>query len=164
MFVFRKLSWKLVSMFSLIIIVSTTAISLYAVYNMQDKITAASYEKLHSDLNVTKTIINKQIPGAWAIQDGKLVKGTMVIHDLAMLDEIKAMTGDNVTIFLGDTRIATTVSGADGKKGTGTKAAAEVSNAVLTNNQIFLGKAQVVGVENQTIYEPIRAPGARSLA
>ncbi|WP_319404013.1 methyl-accepting chemotaxis protein [uncultured Anaeromusa sp.] len=161
MFVFRKLSWKLVAMFSLIIIASTSAISLYAVYNMQDKVTAASYEKLHSDLNVTKTILDKQLPGAWAMQDGKLVKGNTVIHDLAILDEIKEMTGDSVTIFLGDTRIATTVSGADGKKGTGTKAAAEVSNAVLTNNQIFLGKAQVVGVENQTIYEPIRDAGGK---
>ena len=156
MFLLKRLSWKMVSIFALITILGTSIISCYAVYTMEEKIIAASREKLRSDLNVAKEYINQRIPGAWSKQDGKLFKGNTLINDLTLIDEIKAMTGTNVTLFLNDTRIATTVRNAEGKRGTGTVAAEAVADTVLRNNKLYVGKALVVGMENQTIYEPLQ--------
>jgi methyl-accepting chemotaxis protein len=155
MFLFKRLSWKMVCIFALIIIIGTSAISYYAVYTMQDKIISASHEKLRSDLTVARKYLDKQIPGSWAVKDSKLYKGNTLINDTVIVDEIKDMTSDNVTIFLDDVRIATTVSNTDGTRATGTKAIDEVSNIVLKNNKTFIGKAQVVGAVNQTVYDPI---------
>lgn len=155
MFVLKRLSWKLVCIFALITIIGTSAISFFAVYNMQEKIVSASHEKLRSDLKVAKAFLNKQLPGSWEEKGGKLFKGNTVINDIEIVDDIKEMTGDDFTIFLDDMRIATTVRSLDGNRGTGTKAIETVSSTVLRNNKTFVGKAQVVGVENQTIYEPI---------
>lgn len=156
MHIFDRLCRKLVCIFSLVVILSTSLLSFYAVYSMKEKIIAASYEKLHSDLTVTKTFFDKQLPGLWEVKDGKLLKGNAMVNDTLRVDAIKEMTGDNVTIFLGDTRIATTVTNPEGSRVIGTKATEAVTNAVLNQNKIFVGKASVVGVDNQTIYEPIK--------
>ena len=54
-----------------------------------------------------------------------------------------------------DTRVATSVKDAQGKRAIGTKASNEVVERVLNNKAVFEGKASVVGVENETIYKPI---------
>ncbi|MBC8014228.1 MAG: cache domain-containing protein, partial [Sporomusaceae bacterium] len=155
MFIFKRLSWKLVFIFVLIIICGTSAIGYYAAYNMQDKIFSVAQEKLRSDLTVAKTYFNNKIPGSWEVKDGKLFKGNILINDIGIVDEIKEMTNDSITIFLDDVRIATTVRRPDSARVTGTKAAEEVSNTVLKSNKTFIGTAQVAGIVNQTVYEPI---------
>ena len=152
---FKKLSWKLVTVFALIIIVGTSAMGYYSVRSMEDKIVTAAQEKLKSDLNVTKIFINAKMPGYWSVTDGKLYKGNSLIHDSQIVDEIKQMISGNVTVFLGDTRVATSVLNAEGKRAVGTKAAPEVVRTVMQNNATFIGKAQVVGSINLTAYEPI---------
>jgi methyl-accepting chemotaxis protein len=154
-FIFKRLSWRLVFIFVIITFFSTSAIGYYAVYNMQEKVISASREKLRSDLTVAKAHFNNRVPGAWAVKNGKLFKGNILVNDIMIIDEIKEMTKDDVTIFLDDVRVATTVRKPDGTRVTGTKAAEQVSNTVLKSNKTFLGKAQVVGVDNQTVYEPI---------
>jgi methyl-accepting chemotaxis protein len=154
-FIFKRLSWRLVFIFVIITFFSTSAIGYYAVYNMQEKVISASREKLRSDLTVAKAHFNNRVPGAWAVKNGKLFKGNILVNDIMIIDEIKEMTKDDVTIFLDDVRVATTVRKPDGTRVIGTKAAEQVSNTVLKSNKTFLGKAQVVGVDNQTVYEPI---------
>jgi methyl-accepting chemotaxis protein len=154
-FIFKRLSWRLVFIFVIITFFGTSTIGYYAVYNMQEKVISASREKLRSDLTVAKAYFNNRVPGAWVVKDGKLFKGNILVNDIVIIDEIKEMTKDDVTIFLDDVRVATTVRKPDGTRVTGTKAAEQVSNTVLKSNKTFLGKAQVVGVDNQTVYEPI---------
>lgn len=155
MFTFKHLSWKLVFVFSLIIICGTSAIGIYSVYNLQTKIVSAAQEKLRSDLTIVKAYFNSRVPGDWDVKDNRLFKGDTLINDSEFVDEIKEMTNDNVTIFLNDTRVATSVLTPEGKRAVGTKASVEVANVVLKSNKSFVGKAQVVGVDNQAVYEPI---------
>ena len=161
MFLFKRLSWKLIVTFVLIIIGCTFSIGYYAVFSMQDKVIAASQEKLRSDLKVAKAYLEKQLPGNWEARSGQLFKGDKLVNDLVLIDDVKEMTGDNVTVFLDDVRIATTVRQQNGSRGVGTKAAPEVAATVLKDRRTFLGKAQVVGVDNQTIYEPITDAGGK---
>lgn len=128
-------------------------VTLWTVYN---KVISTALEKLEGDLAMSKACLDDKFPGKWSVQDGKLLKGETVMNDnVAMVDLIGKNTGDNVTIFLGDTRIATNVTNASGARATGTKAADHVIETVLKNAKRFQGKAQVVGIDNQAIYEPI---------
>ena len=60
-----------------------------------------------------------------------------------------------MTIFAGDTRAVTNVTLADGKRATGTKAAANVIDAVLVKGGEYSGQAMVVGSPYQAYYKPI---------
>ena len=63
-----------------------------------------------------------------------------------------------VTVFCGDTRVATTVLGPDGKIATGTQVSPEVRRQVLEQGQTWLGRAFVVDEWYLSAYEPIRDP------
>ncbi|SPF49987.1 Methyl-accepting chemotaxis protein [Candidatus Desulfosporosinus infrequens] len=101
-------------------------------------------------------IIDKSFPGEWSIRDNKLYKGLTVINDTTIVDQIGKLANDNVTIFQGNTRIATNVKKADGTRAVGTTVASEVEQATLKEGKTYVGEAVVVGVKNQTIYEPIK--------
>ena len=67
-----------------------------------------------------------------------------------------------VTVFCGDTRVATTVLGPDGRIAVGTRVSPEVRRQVLEEGQTWLGRAFVVDEWYLSAYEPIRDPrGAR---
>ena len=159
MFAFKRLSGKLVVVFLVILACGNVLIGGYAIYHLNGKVVSAAQEKLKSDLSIAKVFLDSRIPGPWSVREDKLFKGNTPLNDIDIVDEFHKMSGDNITLFLGDTRIATSVWTADGKRATGTKAAAEVADAVLKKHAVFLGKAQVVGVVNQAIYEPILAEG-----
>jgi two-component system NtrC family sensor kinase len=63
-----------------------------------------------------------------------------------------------VTVFCGDTRVATTVLGPDGKVATGTQVSPEVRRQVLEEGQTWLGRAFVVDEWYLSAYEPLRDP------
>ena len=71
-------------------------------------------------------------------EDGDLMKGD---HDLTtdetLLDSYVAGTKMQVTLFYGDTRVATTLVGDDGKRMIGTKASEEVAETVLVKGEDY---------------------------
>lgn len=147
---------RLIIAFTLILMIVTGVMGIYATSIMSQKILAASHEKLKSDLALGKEIINEQYPGNWHIQNGKLYKGSTLIEDnYQIIDLIGKSTGDNVTIFCGDTRVATNVT-KDGQRQVGTQASEQVVQTVLKQGQTYIGRADVVGVWNETAYEPIK--------
>jgi len=163
MFGFRKLSWKLVCIFVLIIVCGTSAIGYYSICTMQDKIVSAAQEKLRSDLSVAKAYLNSRAAGPWSLKDGQMMKGNALINGMVIIDDIKGMTNDNVTIFLNDVRVATTVLNPDGSRAIGTKAAEQVASTVMREGKTYLGMAQVVGVTHQTIYEPLADESGKAI-
>ncbi|MDL2253453.1 methyl-accepting chemotaxis protein [Ruminococcaceae bacterium OttesenSCG-928-I18] len=72
----------------------------------------------------------------------------------AYVDSLKEITGLQATVFLGDTRIATTVLNEEGQRAVGTQAAPEVAAQVL-GGQVYTGTAQVVGESYFVSYTPI---------
>jgi methyl-accepting chemotaxis protein len=71
------------------------------------------------------------------------------------VDYVKTLGKAEVTIFLGDTRLVTTVKNDKGERNTGTKAADNVSKTVL-GGQSYTGKAPVAGKNHYTHYTPLR--------
>ncbi len=72
------------------------------------------------------------------------------------VDYIKAMTGSDFTIFLGDERINTTII-IDGVRQVGTKLNAKIAQKVL-GNESYRGQAELLGQPYYTVYEPLIGP------
>ena len=70
----------------------------------------------------------------------------------------------SVTIFLGETRIATNIKNPDGSRGTGTKlAAGAVHDAVLRDGRSYSGPTTILGASYLAVYKPIRDAQAQTI-
>lgn len=148
---------KILLLVLLMIVGQSVAMGTYAVLTMHVKVIEAAQEKLMSDLALGRTLLEERYPGEWSIRDGSLYKGEVRMNEnFELVDLIGSLTGDTVTIFQGDTRVATCVKKADGTRAVGTKVSDNVAQAVLKEGQTYVGEADVVGTINQTAYEPIK--------
>lgn len=137
-------------------LVGTGIIATFSITTLRAEIVKSAHEKLASDLSFGSQLINISFPGNWAIRDSKLYKGEELMNDNLIIDEIGKLAGDNVTIFQGNTRVATNVKKADGTRAVGTTVAPTIEQATLKEGKTYIGEADVVGIKNQTIYEPIK--------
>jgi methyl-accepting chemotaxis protein len=105
-------------------------------------------------------IVKYAILGAHPIEHGGKVIGAvalgMELSGEAHVDEIKALTGLEVTIFEDDTRISTTVM-KDGKRAVGTKMDnPKVLETVLQKGEMFLSQNKILGKNYETAYWPLK--------
>ncbi|WP_068675141.1 methyl-accepting chemotaxis protein [Oceanobacillus sp. Castelsardo] len=100
--------------------------------------------------------LNETYEGDWEIKGGELYKGNVKINDNnELMDKIGEITNGAVTIFQGDTRVATNVM-QDGQRTIGTKADPEVTEVVLKNQETFIGEADIVGEDYLAMYKPLK--------
>jgi len=125
---------------------------------MKDRAVAAATIKAQTDLATCEEIIDKTYPGSWYVQDGSLYKGPVKISlNNDLVDHLSRLTGDTVTIFLGERRVATTIRSSNGERAIGTNVSANVAQKVLKDGQTYVGEANVVGDWYQSGYVPLRA-------
>ena len=84
---------------------------------------------------------------------GTVIAGYNVTRD-SFVDRIKHMYGTDVTMFLGDERIASTLI-KDGKRVVGTKLNAEIADTVLKKGEKFSARADILGMDYFTSYMPL---------
>lgn len=113
-------------------------------------------DKLVSESNMLIELLDEKTQGDWEFREGVLYKGNERINDNnELVDSMKELTGSQVTIFANDLRVATTVE-SNGQRVVGTAAYQEVVNKVMKNDEIYIGKADVVGQGYNTIYTSIK--------
>ena len=76
------------------------------------------------------------------------------MSDPSCVDSIKEIIGAEVTIFLGDTRLNTTVISDDGERAVGTQMSDKVRQTVLENQEYYEGRADILGHAHFCCYEP----------
>lgn len=151
-----RLRWKLMILFMGALFVFFAFIGVYGYYTVYGKAIWAAQEKLKGDMKLGRAYLDSCYPGTWEIRDGKLYKGETLINDShEAVDAIGNSTQDTVTIFQGNTRVATNVM-KEGKRAVGTKVSPDVEEAVLKKGQSYVGVADVVGSRNQAVYEPLK--------
>lgn len=99
---------------------------------------------------------------------GVLYGGTLLNRSYEIVDKIKKVVLPQqiyqgreigaVTIFQGDMRISTNVTGADGSRAVGTRLSKAVYEEVLQNGRVWAEPALVVDQWYISAYEPIRNP------
>lgn len=113
--------------------------------------------KAESNVKSVLEILDFRYPGEWRLLDGELYKGdTRLEGSEELVDILGKLVEGHVTFFRGDTRVATTVKAADGKRSVGTKASEKVLDVVLKGGNSYKGKADVLGEEYYSAYAPLR--------
>ncbi|MBQ7835136.1 MAG: methyl-accepting chemotaxis protein [Ruminiclostridium sp.] len=90
--------------------------------------------------------------------DGEVVGASIIgmsMTELGYLDMVKSQTNAEVTIFEGNTRIATTVSDGAGGRAVGTTMAANVEKQVIAGGQPYSGQADILGQNHYVDYIPM---------
>jgi len=90
---------------------------------------------------------------------GCVVVGQDMTRDHHFVDTLKAMTGSEVTLFYGKTRVTTTLQ-KDGKRAVGTDLTnEEIVRAVLVDGKDFYGRNILFGKTYKTAYLPLKSNG-----
>lgn len=148
-----SLRWKVLISFLIVAIISIIPVAYVSVSSLERTM---ALEKAKADAATGLEIIDRTYPGKWEIKQGKLYKGSQIMNNnFEIVDKVSSLTGDSVTIFQGNTRIATTVKKNDHRV-VGTRVSTEVENVVLNRGQDFIGEADVVGTKHYTSYRPIK--------
>ena len=120
-------------------------------------------DKANADMRQSKAFLDLKYEGDWTIKNDTLYKGDKKIDDdFALVDEMGTLTGNNVTIFKNDTRVATTFQ-SGGKRSTGTKASEAVIKEVLVDGNDFKGEAEVLGDKYFCVYSPIKDSSGKNI-
>ncbi|PAE08357.1 hypothetical protein CHI12_06575 [Terribacillus saccharophilus] len=151
-----KLGTKINLLVLTVVLLFAGIISYVVMNNMTHGMKGIALEKAKSDLRLAEEYINAVHPGSWEIRDGALYKGETKMNDnYDLVDQIGELTGDTVTIFQQDTRVATNVM-TDGERAVGTQVSDAVKQAVIDKEETYYGEAEVVGNSYQTAYSPIK--------
>jgi len=89
--------------------------------------------------------------------DGSIIGAVSAGRSLTnpeFVDKLKAMTGNDFSLFVGDTRANTTVM-QNGQRVLGTKLSASVADVVINQKTIYTGEASVLGAPYAAAYEPV---------
>jgi len=102
--------------------------------------------------------------GSAVIRDyeGKIIGAVVCGHDLTnakYVDAIGDLTGSEVTIFDGDTRLMTTIRDNRGERVVGSQATAEVVEAVLKRGEVYTLQINLYGNEYYACYSPLVIDG-----
>ena len=157
-----KLKWKLTISINIIFLILLCVIGYFA-YSQITRLADLKIEDELKDSNrLGLALLEARYPGAWTDQGGKLAKGSSVLNDdNTVVDTIKQETGIVSTIFLGDTRIATSITDEQGNRIIGTKANPEVIETVLVKGEEFKGATTINGKLYKTLYTPLRDESGR---
>ncbi|WMJ23933.1 methyl-accepting chemotaxis protein [Paludicola sp. MB14-C6] len=88
---------------------------------------------------------------------GKVIGSVLISYNLRkpqIVDDLKMITGNEFTLFFGDTRYNTTLE-KDGSRQNNTKANADIINTVLKNGKTYEKEIDILGQNFHTIYKPI---------
>lgn len=160
-----KLKAKFIAL-SIIPVAVLAIITCIVTYVMvEEKMAAEVYDALKASAIACRDRIAMQAPGDYSVEGDKMFKGTYNITvDEVPFDNVKQISGIDTTIFFNDTRFATSVVGADGKRALGTQASAPIVETVLKKGQTLTSNtANVAGTPYFAYYLPLTQPSDGSI-
>lgn len=151
-----KLGTKILCLVFVVILLFSASVGTVMLKEITESMKQMATEKAKGDLALSSTYIDDVISGDWQVKNNKLYKGqTQINGNEELVDLLGEKTGDTITIFQGDTRVATNVM-KNGERAVGTQASSEVIAAVLKKGKCFYGQADVAGSSYQTAYMPLK--------
>ena len=141
-----KLQGKAILAFNILLAVACVIVGVLGYFTADHGFGVALEQKAVHDLEEIHAVLEARYPGAWESKPDGLYKGAKKIDgDDKLLDELGQLSGNNVTMFNQDTRVATTFKDAAGKRPVGTKASEAIIATVLRDGKSFSGYAEVLG-------------------
>jgi methyl-accepting chemotaxis protein len=125
--------------------------------NIKNALTGVAYAAIESG-----TVVKFSARAGTPVKDeagrivGVISAGYYISNEL-VVDRIKEAFGTDVTLFLGDERVATTIM-RDGQRMLGSKLDEEIASKVLKDRQEYVGTVAVAGIPYITAYKPLMGP------
>ena len=152
-----KIRQKSIIEFDVILVIVCLVLGVLSYYNASNGFDTALKNKAATDMKQVSEILDLKYPGNWNVTDGSLYKGSQKMDgSMEIVDQLGQLCGNNVTVFNGDMRVATTFKDDSGKRAVGTKASEEVIQKVLKGGSDYLGMANVLGQKYLSAYKPIK--------
>ena len=151
------LKTKSVIAVNVIVVIACVLMGIIGYFRAGEVFAKALEMKASADVRALAEILNYRYDGDWHLQDGLLFKGSQQMdgsNDL--VDSLSRVCDGKVTIFNGDTRVATTVKDASGKRAVGTKASDTIIDNVIRQGKNFVGAAVVMGKDHYAAYQPLK--------
>jgi methyl-accepting chemotaxis protein len=151
-----KIKWKFVisTIAVIVCIIATTNIYFnYKITNVMTKEVESNLEKFSA---LGESLLETNYKGEWRLENDSLYKGDVLLKDnFVVVDNLYENASILATIFMGDTRVSTTVKDDDGNRLVGSKAEKMVTDKVILEGENYFGSAIVGGKRAQTLYKPI---------
>ena len=152
-----KLQQKAILGFDLFIVMVCLCMGFLGYRSANNGFEVSLETKANSDMRQVEEIMNLAYKGDWSVRNDGLYKGSQKLDGASdIVDHLGKLTGNNVTFFKGDTRVATTFVKADGNRAVGTPASAQVIDTVLKQGGSFSGEAEALGAKYFSVYHPIK--------
>ena len=152
-----NLQKKSILFFDAMLLAACIILGILGYYSANGGFGVALETKAKADMRQTMRVLDLAYPGDWQVKSDGLYKGSQKMDGaFGIVDDLGQLTGNNVTIFSGDTRVATTFTKDDGQRSVGTKASEAVIKAVLQGGQQYTGEAEVLGNLYFCSYIPIK--------
>jgi methyl-accepting chemotaxis protein len=139
-----------------LIVVAIAASTILSMWTAQRAVFAQGQAHLDDNMRVAWELLAAK--GAARIDGEKLKFGDLVVNgDSEIVGKVKTLVGGTATIFMGDTRVATNVTKADGTRAVGTKLApGPAHDAVFKEKRPYRGEVDIVGTAYFAAYDPIK--------
>lgn len=162
-----KLKGKILSLSLIPLLLLGIIMFVYATSRISDGIYNEAYVGMEATTLAVRDIFEVGNEGEYRLDsDGNLWKGDTLNISQAydIVDNIKANTGMEVTIFWGDTRILTSIVDDAGTRQVGTKASDTVINAVLKGGSPYYNSnVEILGHKYIVYYSPFYQEGTSNV-
>lgn len=158
-----NLQKKSILFFDVMLLVACVILGIMGYRSANHGFELALEAKANADMRQTEEILELAYPGPWQILGDGLYKGDQRMDDaFDLVDHLGELTGNNITIFREDTRVATTFA-QNGKRSVGTKASPEILDIVLKGGNGYTGEAEVLGNKYFCAYRPIKDSAGKNI-
>lgn len=149
----------LVALFPMILMAVIVGIT--AARNMREGMKQEMMYALETEAHSLEQLYNAVNDDAYSVSGDKLMKGSFNVTDETdFLDSLVEGTNMQVTLFYGDTRMATTLKDQSGKRLTGTKADESVARAVTQDGRTVEDyNITIDGEKYYACYAPLKGSG-----
>jgi len=154
---------KTMLFFDVVLLIACLILGIMGYRSANQGFEVALVNKANADMRQTKAILDLAYPGPWQIREDGLYKGDERMDEaFGLVDYLRELTGNNITVFREDTRVATTFVN-EGKRSVGTKASPAVVDIVLKGGKSYTGEAEVLGDRYFCAYEPIKDGAGKTI-
>lgn len=154
-----RIKIMLVALFPMILMAVIVGIT--AARNMREGMKQEMMYALETEAHSLEQLYNAVNDDAYSVSGDKLMKGSFNVTDETdFLDSLVEGTNMQVTLFYGDTRMATTLKDQSGKRLTGTKADESVARAVTQDGRTVEDyNITIDGEKYYACYAPLKDSG-----
>lgn len=154
-----RIKIMLVALFPMILM--AVIVGIIAARNMREGMQQEMMYALETEAHSLEQLYNAVNDDAYSVSGDKLMKGSFNVTDETdFLDSLVEGTNMQVTLFYGDTRMATTLKDQSGKRLTGTKADESVARAVTQDGRTVEDyNITIDGEKYYACYAPLKDSG-----